>query len=253
MYIFLMNLSILDISYTSTILPKLLNTLIAQNRSISFAGCIAQMYFFLSFACNEAFLLAAMAYDRYLAICHPLHYVLHMNLRRCSRFSAAVWAIGFLDPVLYPILISNMSFCRTNLIDHFFCDVTPLMKLSCSDTSNVEILTYIEGSLIVFTLFMFTLISYFFIISTILNIRSTEGRRKAFSTCSSHLTCVIIFYGTIMCLYMRPTSNYYPNRDKFFSLLYILLVPMLNPVIYSLKNKDVKHALIKLKNIYKKT
>ncbi|XP_053549007.1 olfactory receptor 1019-like [Bombina bombina] len=248
MYVFVMNLSLIDISYTSTILPNLLNMLITHRKTISLTGCLTQMYFFLCMACSEAFLLAAMAYDRYVAICHPLHYVYLMSLRRCAQFIAAVWTIGFVDTVGYPILVAKMSFCDSKLIEHIFCDVVPLLKLSCSDTFNVELLTYLEGSFIVFSLFLFTLISYFFIISTILKIRSAEGRHKAFSTCASHLTCVVIYYGTIMCLYMRPTSNYSPDRDKFFSLLYILLVPMLNPVIYSLKNQDVKNGLNKLKN-----
>ncbi|XP_018420539.1 PREDICTED: olfactory receptor 1019-like [Nanorana parkeri] len=248
MYFFLMNLSVIDIAYTSTILPKLLNMLINKNNTILFGGCIFQMYFFLAMACAEVLLLAAMAYDRYVAICHPLHYVILMNLRQSAGLAITAWTVGLVDPSGHAVLISKLSFCDSNLIDHFFCDVIPLLKISCSDNSEVELINYLEGGLILSAAFMLTLVSYIFIISTIMKIKSAEGRRKAFSTCSSHLTCVVIFYGTIICLYMRPTTSYTPKYDKFIALLYAVLVPVLNPVIYSLKNQEIKSAVIKLKN-----
>ncbi|KAM4637017.1 olfactory receptor 1C1-like [Discoglossus pictus] len=246
MYIFLMNLSFIDISYTSTILPNLLNVLFTQEKKITFAGCMTQMYFFAALACTEFLLLTAMGYDRYAAICHPLHYDLLMNLRRCIWLQSALWSIGFFSPTGHSVLISKLSFCASHLIDHFFCDVTPLLKLSCSDTFYVELLTYIEGTLLTANSFFFTLTSYIFIISSILNIQSSEGRHKAFSTCSSHLTCVVLLYGTLICLYMRPTSNYSPSRDKFFALVYIVLIPLLNPFIYTLKNNDFQTSLRKM-------
>ncbi|KAM4702786.1 olfactory receptor 5AR1-like [Rhinophrynus dorsalis] len=246
MYVFLCNLSLLDISYTSTVLPKLLVMLFTQHKSISFTGCMIQLHFFLSFACTEFFLFAVMAYDRFVAICHPLHYNLIMGLKQCARFITAVWLTGLLDPIGHTIFISNLCFCSSHNIDHFFCDLTPLLKLSCSDTSSIEILTYIDGTLLCLSTFVPTLISYVFIICSILKIQSSEGRHKAFSTCASHLTCVIIFYGTIISLYVRPTSMYSPKQDKFFALLYIILIPLLNPIIYTLKNKDIKNALRKL-------
>ncbi|KAM4637001.1 olfactory receptor 5AR1-like [Discoglossus pictus] len=247
MYIFLMNLSILDISLPSTVLPNVLRALYTQEKHISFPSCIAQMNVFVSLLCTEILLLSAMAYDRYVAICHPLHYVFLMSLRHCAAFIATSWTTGFLALIGHTVLISRFSFCASHLIEHFYCDFTPLLILSCSDTSTVELLSYIEGTLIAFIPFLLTLISYIFIICTILSIRSVEGRHKAFSTCTSHLTCVIIFYTTSICLHMRPTSNYSPTLDKYFSIINVILIPMLNPVIYSFKNKEVKHALNKLK------
>ncbi|XP_063289864.1 olfactory receptor 5AR1-like [Pelobates fuscus] len=246
MYIFLCNLSAIDISYTSTILPKLLAMLLTQCKSISFLDCFIQMYFFLSFACTEVLLLAAMAYDRYVAICHPLHYSILMSPKHCARLVLAVWVMGLLDPVAHTILIANFSYCRSHHIDHIFCDLTSLLKLTCSDTFTIEIWNYIDGALLSVSAFILTLISYVFIISTILNIQSASGRHKAFSTCSSHITCVIIFYGTLICLYMRPISMYSPRQDKFFALLYIILIPVLNPLLYTLKNKDFKNVFKKM-------
>ncbi|KAM4702784.1 olfactory receptor 5AR1-like [Rhinophrynus dorsalis] len=208
-----------------------------------------QLHFFLSFICTEFFLLAVMAYDRFVAICHPLHYSLIMSLKKCPQFITAIWLTGLLEPIGHTIFISNLCFCSSHNIDHFFCDLTPLLKLTCSDTSSVEMLTYIDGTLLCLSTFVPTLISYVFIICSILKIQSSEGRHKAFSTCASHLTCVIIFYGTIVSLYVKPTSMYSPKQDKFFALLYIILVPLLNPIIYTLKNKDIKNAL---RNLEKK-
>ncbi|KAM4636999.1 olfactory receptor 5AR1-like [Discoglossus pictus] len=247
MYIFLMNLSVLDISISSTVLPNVLRALYTQQKHISFPSCIAQMYVFSIMLCTEVLLLSAMAYDRYVAICHPLHYVFLMSLRHCAAFIATAWTTGFLVLTGHTVLISRFSFCASHVIEHFYCDFAPLLKLSCSDTSNVELLNYSEGSILAFTSFLLTLVSYIFIIRTILSIQSVEGRHKAFSTCTSHLTCVIIFYTTSMCLHMRPTSSYSPTLDKYFSLINVILIPMLNPVIYSLKNKEVYNAINKLK------
>ncbi|XP_072280984.1 olfactory receptor 5AR1-like [Pyxicephalus adspersus] len=247
MYFFLMNLSVIDIAYTSSILPKLINMLMTKDNKISFWGCIYQMYFFLAMACAEILLLAAMAYDRYVAICHPLHYFILMSPKQSAGLAVTAWTVGFVDPSGHAVLISKLSYCASNLIDHFFCDIIPLLKISCSDNSEVELKNYIEGGLIVFAAFMLISVSYIFIISTIMKIKSAEGRRKAFSTCSSHLTCVVIFYGTMICLYMRPTTSYTPKYDKFIALLYAVLIPVLNPVIYSLKNQEIKSAFRKLK------
>ncbi|XP_063289853.1 olfactory receptor 5AR1-like [Pelobates fuscus] len=245
MYILLCNLSVIDISYTSTILPKLLAMLHTQCKTISFLECFIQLYFFLSFICVEIFLLAAMAYDRYIAICHPLHYSILMSPKHCARLVLTVWVMGLFDPVVHIFLFANLSYCHSHHIDHFFCDVTSLIKLTCSDTFTIEIWNYVDGTLSV-SAFILTLISYVFIISTILNIQSASGRHKAFSTCSSHITCVIIFYGTLICLYMKPTSMYSPGQDKFFSILYIILIPILNPLLYTLKNKDFKDVFNRL-------
>ncbi|XP_029437221.1 olfactory receptor 1019-like [Rhinatrema bivittatum] len=246
MYFFLCNLSFLDISSTSVTLPKLLDIFLRKHQRISAVGCFTQMHFFLVLASVEFFLLAAMAYDRYVAICHPLRYAVIINQRLCVLMAAGTWIFGFLDPVIHTVLISHFSYCRSNEINHFFCDPSALLALSCSRTQPVESVTYIVGSLVPFPCFMTTLTSYVYIISTILRIRSTEGRHKAFSTCSSHLTVVILFYGTIMCLYMRPTSMQSLDLNKLFAVLYNVLISMFNPLIYSLKNREVKGALRKV-------
>uniref|UniRef100_A0A803JN05 Olfactory receptor n=1 Tax=Xenopus tropicalis TaxID=8364 RepID=A0A803JN05_XENTR len=247
MYIFLLNLSLIDISSTSNILPNLLHILRTQQNNISFLGCMTQMYVFVALAASEYFLLTAMAYDRYVAICDPLHYIARMSRKHCAGLITAAFTGGFVDPVGHVVLISKLSYCASHLINHFFCDITPLLKLSCSSTFSVELLIYIEGTLLIFNSFLLTLTSYIFIISAILKIQSSEGRQKAFSTCASHLACVITLYGTALSLYMRPTTNYSLERDKYFSLLYIVLGPVLNPLIYTLKNREFQSSLIKLR------
>ncbi|XP_029435801.1 olfactory receptor 2M4-like [Rhinatrema bivittatum] len=188
-----------------------------------------------------------MAYDRYVAICHPLHYALKMNKKTCALLVAAAWIAGSLDSIPILISVSQFSFCSSNEIDHFFCDLNALIKISCSELYSIEIQILIEGISVMFSSFTLILISYIYIIKTILKIRSTEGRSKAFSTCSSHLTVVSLFCGSLSCMYLRPPSMYSPDLDKLFSLLYTVLIPMLNPVIYSLRNQEVKNALRKVR------
>ncbi|XP_030050891.1 olfactory receptor 5V1-like [Microcaecilia unicolor] len=246
MYFFLGNLSFLDICNTSVTLSTLLESLLTGNMFISFSVCMAQLYFFISLTATEVLLLTAMAYDRYVAICNPLRYVLVMNWRVCVLLASFSWIIGFVETIPHAIMTSQFSFCRSNEVNHFFCDLTVLMKLSCSDVLNLEIVVFFEGVFVVAIPFGLTLTSYSYIISNILNIHSANGRRKAFSTCSSHLTIVILFYGTLICMYVRPPSMYSPKQDKLISLLYTALIPMLNPIIYSLRNKEVTKALNKL-------
>ncbi|XP_053549006.1 olfactory receptor-like protein COR4 [Bombina bombina] len=246
MYILLMNLSIDDILLTSSVLPSILHNLVTDSKDMSFAGCITQMYTYISFLCTEVLLLAAMAYDRYVAICHPLHYVLLMSQRHCAYFIGATWSVAFLSLTGYPILVSKLHFCASHLLKHIFCDMSPVMKLSCGGLFYIDILIYTEGPLLGLGPFLFTLISYIYIISTIIKIQSSEGRRKAFSTCASHLTCVILYYGTVISLHLRPTSSYLPSVDKYFSLINVILVPMLNPLIYSFKNQEIRNALNKI-------
>ncbi|XP_029435942.1 olfactory receptor 1G1-like [Rhinatrema bivittatum] len=188
-----------------------------------------------------------MAYDRYVAICHPLHYVLMMNKKICTLLVAVSWIVGSLQPVPAEVLISNFSFCTSNLINHFFCDPNALIKLSCSDLYDLETLIAFEGIIVALSPFVLIMISYICIIKTILKIQSTDGRCKAFSTCSSHLIVVSAFCGSLSCMYMRPPSMYSPELDKLFSLLYTVLIPMLNPIIYSLRNQEVKNALRNVK------
>uniref|UniRef100_A0A6I8S1Q2 Olfactory receptor 5V1-like n=1 Tax=Xenopus tropicalis TaxID=8364 RepID=A0A6I8S1Q2_XENTR len=246
MYIFLLNLSLIDISYTSNVLPNLLHILLTQQNNISFLGCMTQMFVFVALAGNEFFLLTAMAYDRYVAICDPLHYIARMSRKHCAGLITAAFTGGFGESMGHVTLISKLSYCASHLINHFFCDITPLLKLSCSSTFSAELFIYIVGILLGFSPFLLTLASYIFIISAILKIQSSEGRQKAFSTCASHLACVITLYGTIICLYMRPTTSYNIKTDKYFSLLYIVLGPILNPFIYTLKNIEFKSSLNKM-------
>ncbi|KAE8589946.1 hypothetical protein XENTR_v10017869, partial [Xenopus tropicalis] len=247
MYIFLQNLSLIDISSTSNILPNLLHILLTQQNNISFLGCMTQVFVFVFLAASEFFLLTAMAYDRYVAICDPLHYIARMSRKHCAGLITAAFTGGFGGTVGFIVYIPKLSYCASHLINHFYCDIAALLQLSCSSTFSVELSIYIEGTLLNFSSFLLTLISYIFIISAILKIQSSEGRQKAFSTCASHLTCVITLYGTLLCLYMRPKTSYSVKRDKYFSLLYIVLCPVLNPFIYTLKNREFLSFLNKVK------
>ncbi|XP_029437532.1 olfactory receptor 5B21-like [Rhinatrema bivittatum] len=242
MYFFLSNLSLTDICCSATIIPKLLEIFLSGDKTISYAGCMVQLYFFMGFACFEIFLLTAMAYDRYAAVCDPLHYSLIMNQRVCVLLVAASWITSFLNSMTFTVFIIRLSFCDSNVIDHFFCELLPLLKLSCTDTAGPENIMFVDATLIALPAFLVTLTSYTYIISTILRIRSAEGKRKAFSTCSSHLTVISMYYLSLFCMYMRPTSMYSQVQGKILSVLYTAITPMLNPIIYSLRNKEVKNA-----------
>ncbi|XP_030066630.1 olfactory receptor 5V1-like [Microcaecilia unicolor] len=245
MFFFLSNLSFLEICYVTVTVPKLLAVLIAQNKTISFMMCMTQMYLFLFGTGTEIYLLTAMAYDRFVAICNPLHYTITMNRNVCITLASVSWMFGFLDPVPHVTFMSQSSFCSSNEINHFFCDITALMTLSCSETSIIEIINYIEGPFIGFTPLILTIISYVYIISAILKIHSAKGRQKAFSTCSSHLTVVLLFYGTSIGVYMRPKSAFSMDLNKLLTLVYITAIPLLNPFIYSLRNKELKGSVWK--------
>ncbi|XP_067388302.1 olfactory receptor 5AP2-like [Emydura macquarii macquarii] len=246
MYFFLGNLSCLETCYASTILPRILASLLTGDRTISVSGCITQFYFFGVLVATECYLLSMMSYDRYLAICKPLHYAALMSGRVCLQLAALSWTCGFLATTIVTCLMSQLHFCGPNEIDHFLCDFTPLIKLSCSDTNLITLVTFILSSIDTLPPFLLTLASYICIISTILRIPSTSGRRKAFSTCSSHLIVVTIFYGTLIIVYVLPDTDTLRDLNKVFSLFYTVLTPMINPLIYSLRNKEVKLALIKV-------
>ncbi|XP_053216668.1 olfactory receptor 5F1-like [Podarcis raffonei] len=246
MYFFLANLSVVDIGYTTSTVPKMLMNYLSQDKSISLAGCFSQMYFFISFGGIECLLLGVMAYDRYAAICHPLHYSVLMSRKVCAWLAAAAWILGLSNSGVHSGLMSHLSFCRDNVIQHFFCDIPPLFQLSCSDTQLNQIATFVVGGGVIMGSFLVTLVSYVYIVLTILRIRTKEGRLKAFSTCASHLTVVNIYFGTIIFTYIRPNSTYSQEQDRALPVLYGILTPMLNPIIYSLRNKDVQGAFRKV-------
>ncbi|XP_029435419.1 olfactory receptor 6N1-like [Rhinatrema bivittatum] len=246
MFFLLNNLSLLEICYTTVIIPKMLSGFLSQAKNISFTSCMVQLYTFSALGAAECYLLTVMAYDRYLAICKPLHYVTMMSNVSCLKLAAGSWVSGFLSPLLPVILISRLPFCGPNEINYFYCDAQPLLKLSCMDTFVTEASISILASTLILSSFVLTVVSYIYIISTILRISSATGRQKAFSTCGSHLTVVIIFYGTIVCMYVQPTAGYSLDVSKVLSLLYTVFTPMLNPIIYSLRNKDIREALRKL-------
>ncbi|XP_029435909.1 olfactory receptor 1030-like [Rhinatrema bivittatum] len=246
MYFFLSNLSLVDIGGTSTIIPKLLVIFISRDKSISYAGCIVQLYFYIGLGCTDDLLLTAMAYDRYAAVCNPLRYSLIMNQRVCVLLAAASWIIGFLSSEMITASVTRLLFCDSNVIEHFFCELMPLLNLSCTDTKITQSILFAVCAFMTVPAFFVTLTSYTFIISAILRIRSAEGKRKAFSTCSSHLTVVSIYYFSLFCMYLRPSSTYSEEQGKILSVLYTAVIPLLNPIIYSLRNKEVKNALRKV-------
>ncbi|XP_074812885.1 olfactory receptor 5AR1-like [Natator depressus] len=248
MYIFLWNLSFCDLCLSSTISPKMLLNLLAESKSISFTACAVQMSLSIAFADIEGFLLTVMAYDRYVAICNPLLYAVTMSRQLCKQLVAGVYAVGLVDSVIPTCVTFRLSFCSSNIVNHFFCDIPPLLALSCSDTHINEIMMFAFTLCITVSIFVTILLSYVYITSTILQIRSAEGRRKAFSTCSFHLTAVVLFYGTQLFMYLGPTSSYSMDTDKIVSVFYSLVIPMLNPLIYSLRNTEVKDALRRAMN-----
>ncbi|KAM6160812.1 olfactory receptor 5AP2-like [Erethizon dorsatum] len=250
MYFFLSSLSFVDASYSSSVTPKMLVNLVAESKSISLNGCAAQFYFFGSFLGTECFLLAMMAYDRYAAIWNPLLYPVVMSGRICFMLVATSFLAGFGNAAVHTGMTFRLSFCGSNRINHFYCDTPPLLRLSCSDTHINGIVIMAFSTLIVVSCVMIILISYLCILIAILMIPSVEGRYKAFSTCASHLMAVTILFGTILFMYLRPTSSYSMEQDKVVSVFYTVVIPLLNPLIYSLKNKDVKEALNKVLQKY---
>ncbi|XP_006111888.2 olfactory receptor 5AP2-like [Pelodiscus sinensis] len=250
MYFFLSNLSLVDITYSSTIAPKALVNFFAECKVISFAGCATQFFFHSLSVNSEGLLLAVMAYDRFVAICKPLLYTFIMSPKVCVRLVAASYFCASVNAVVHTSSLFSLSFCGPNIIDHFFCDIPPLQKLSCSDTHRGDIVHFVFAALTALSTVLVILVSYISIMLAILRIRSNEGRRKAFSTCASHLTAVSILYGALFFMYLRPTSGNPSDYDKVVSVFYTLVIPLLNPLIYSLRNKEVKDAL--KRTIYQK-
>uniref|UniRef100_A0A8C6QMG4 Olfactory receptor n=2 Tax=Nannospalax galili TaxID=1026970 RepID=A0A8C6QMG4_NANGA len=248
MYYFLSVLSFLDACYSTAVTPKMLVNFLAKNKSISYHGCVTEMFLFVTFGTTECFLLAAMAYDRYVAIYNPLLYSVSMSPRVYVPLIMASYTGGILHATIHTVATFTLSFCGSNEIRHVFCDIPPLLAISCSDTHiNQLLLFYCVGSIEIITI-LIVLVSYSFILFAILKMRSVEGRRKVFSTCGSHLTGVSIYHGTILFMYVRPSSNYALEHDMVVSTFYTIVIPMLNPLIYSFRNKDVKEAMKKLFN-----
>ncbi|XP_001376981.3 olfactory receptor 5B2-like [Monodelphis domestica] len=246
MYFFLSNLSLVDFGYSSAVTPKVMVGLLTGDKVISYNGCATQIFFFVSFATVESFLLASMSYDRHAAVCKPLHYTTTMTSTVCAHLASGAYICGFLNSSIVTGDTFSLSFCRSNVVHHFFCDIPPLLVITCSDIHSTEIVIFILGIFTVFFPFLVILTSYLFIFIAILRIHSAEGRQKAFSTCTSHLTAVSIFYGTIIFMYFQPSSSHSMDTDKMASVFYTMVIPMLNPLVYSLRNKDVKTAFQKV-------
>ncbi|KAM6170586.1 olfactory receptor 1L4-like [Rhynchocyon petersi] len=248
MYFFLRNLSFMDICFTTVIVPKMLANFLSETRTISYVGCLVQMYFFIAFGNTNSYLLASMAVDRLVAICNPFHYEVVMSSHRCLLMLVGSCTISHLHALLWVLLVSHLSFCASHVIKHFFCDIQPMQKLSCSDTSSSQIVVMTETLAVIGTPFLCILFSYLQIIIIVLKIPSAAGKWKAFSTCGSHLTVVALFYGSVSYVYFRPLSMYSVVKDQVATVMFTVVTPMLNPFIYSLRNKDMKRGLGKLCN-----
>ncbi|KAM6202047.1 olfactory receptor 11H4 [Rhynchocyon petersi] len=243
MYFLLSNFAFLEIWYVSSTVPNMLANILSKTKAISFSGCFVQFYFFFSLGTTECLFLAVMAYDRYLAICRPLHYPTIMTGRLCSTLVSLCWLTGFLGYPIPIFFISQLPFCGPNVIDHFLCDMDPLMALSCTPAPVTEFVFYTQSSLVLFLTVMYILRSYILLLRAVFQVPSAAGRKKAFSTCGSHLVVVCLFYGTVMVMYVSPTYGIPTLMQKILTLVYSVMTPLCNPLIYSLRNKDMKLAL----------
>ncbi|VFV33564.1 olfactory receptor 5l1-like [Lynx pardinus] len=246
MYFFLSHLSFVDFCYSTVIVPKMLTNTLNEDKAISFLGCTVQFYLFCTCVVSEVFLLAVMAYDRFVAICNPLLYTVTMSRNLCVELVSCCYLCGMVCSLIHLCLALEIPSYTSNVIDHFFCDLPPLLSLACSDVTMNELLLYIVATFNEITTIVIILTSYLLILITILRMHSAEGRHKAFSTCASHLTAILVFHGTILFTYCRPSSGNSVDTDKVATVFYTVVIPMLNPLIYSLRNKDVKEALRKM-------
>ncbi|XP_043837271.1 olfactory receptor 6B2-like [Dromiciops gliroides] len=245
MYYFLASLSFLEVCYVSDILPKMLDSFLFQRRSISFAGCMTQLYFFSSLVCSECVLLASMAYDRYVAIGQPLRYSAIMTPGLCVQLVTLSYASGFTISMIKVYFISSATFCGSNIMNHFFCDISPILKLACTDFSTAELVDFVLAFIILVFPLISTMLSYGHICMAVLRMPSSSNRWKAFSTCASHLTVVVIFYMAMIFMYVRPQAIDSRSSNKFISAIYTVLTPIVNPLIYCLRNKEFKGSLKK--------
>ncbi|XP_039699747.1 olfactory receptor 11G2 [Pteropus medius] len=249
MYILLANFSFLEIWYVTSTVPNMLANFLSDTKVISFSGCFLQFYFFFSLGSTECFFLAIMAFDRYLAICRPLHYPTVMTAHLCTHLVVSSWVLGFLWFLIPVIIISQMSFCGSRIIDHFLCDTGPLLALTCKKAPVVELAFSTLSLVPLIILFLFIMGSYTLVLRAVLKVPSATGRRKAFSTCGAHLSVVSLFYGSVMVMYGIPKTEHEAEMQKTVTLFYSVVTPLLNPVIYSLRNKDMKKALQKFLGI----
>ncbi|XP_006900526.1 PREDICTED: olfactory receptor 5B3-like [Elephantulus edwardii] len=246
MYFFLSNLSLVDLCYSSAVTPTVLAGLLKGDNIISYNACAAQMFFLAVFATVENFLLASMAYDRYVAVCKPLHYTSSMTTAVCACLTSSCYLFGFLNASIYTGDAFSLSFCKSNVVNHFFCDIPAVMILSCSERHVNEMVLILVVSFSIFFAILVVLMSYLFIFITILKMHSSEGCQKTLSTCASHLTAVSIFYGTVIFMYLQPSSSHSMDTDKMASVFYTMVIPMLNPLVYSVRNKEVKTSFKKM-------
>ncbi|XP_069814379.1 olfactory receptor 5I1-like [Dendropsophus ebraccatus] len=244
MYFFLMNLSLVDILYSSSITPNIIINIFSHNITISITACAVQMFLFIGLASSEGMLLAVMAYDRYAAICKPLYYTVIMNKVTCIRLVCSVYTAGCINSLIHTCAAFSLPFCQSNHVNHFYCDINPILKLSCKDTYLNEIFLFVFAGSIEVGSFLCIVISYTYIIITLLKIASSKGSSKSVSTCVSHFTCVSLFYCPVFFMYLRPNSAYAEDQDWVVSVFYTVIIPMLNPMIYSLRNQDVKKAFV---------
>nr|XP_055149800.1 olfactory receptor 5B2 [Symphalangus syndactylus] len=246
MYFFLSNLSLVDFGYSSAVTPKVMAGFLGGDKVISYNACAVQMFFFVALATVENYLLASMAYDRYAAVCKPLHYTTTVTASVGAHLALGSYVCGFLNASFHTGGIFSLSFCKSNLVHHFFCDVPAVMALACSDKHTSEVILVFMSSFNIFFALLVIFISYLFIFITILKMHSAKGHQKALSTCASHFTAVSIFYGTVIFIYLQPSSSHSMDTDKMASVFYAMIIPMLNPVVYSLRNREVKNAFKKV-------
>ncbi|XP_069879595.1 olfactory receptor 2W1-like [Dipodomys merriami] len=251
MYFFLRNLSFLDLCFTTSVVPQMLVNLWGPEKTISYLGCIIQLYVYMWFGTIECLLLAVMSYDRFTAICKPLNYFVIMNTQLCLKMIIVVWSVSLANSVVLCSLTVNLPRCGNNILDHFLCELPAMVKIACVDTTMVEMSVFAVGIVVVPTPLVLILISYGYIAKAVLRMKSKAGRRKAVNTCGSHLTVVSIFYGTVIYMYLQPGNSASKDKDKFLALFYSIITPSLNPLIYTLRNKDMKDALKKLMRVHR--
>ncbi|XP_047393339.1 olfactory receptor 2L13-like [Sciurus carolinensis] len=243
MYFLLSQLSLMDLLYISSTVPKMASNFLSGQKGISFLGCGVQSFFFLTMACSEGLLLASMAYDRFVAICHPLHYPIRMSKVTCVKMILGSWTLGSINSLAHTVYALHLPYCRSRAINHFFCDVPAMLPLACVDTWDYEYMVFVSTSLFLLLPFLGITASYGRVLFAVFHMRSKEGRRKAFTTCSTHLTVVTFYYAPFVYTYLRPRSLRSPEEDKILAVFYTILTPMLNPIIYSLRNKEVLGAM----------